>query len=278
MDPKEGSAIAEQPELNEANLAEMSDEELAKALEAPAKPVPVADTPETEVAADNAEEAKEEAPEKSEKAPDLQVENARLKQQLDNLKQVFGRQSNELGELRAKLKAKPTAEDFDADPVKAAEQLQERTEQEREIRKKEQEQEVHAIAIRNMQFISEHVPDLNDNVKVIHAVMAEQDKLTEDDIQKFTGNIYLQNPWGVFQLNERAKLYAENKKLKAEIEELKKAPGKVVSKIADISRSAANVGASTGHSGAAKADPIGDRELAEMSDEALAEYLKKRKG
>lgn len=277
----EGSTNVEQPKnINESALANMSDEELEKVLKAPATPTPVSDSvvEDTEVKKeDKAEEAPENPPEEPDKGLDLKAENARLSQQLDNLKKVFGRQSNELGELRAKLKAKPTAEDFDTDPVKAAEQLQERTEQEREIRKMETEQELQATAIRNMQFVNDHIPDLVQNIGAIEEVMEKLDKLPSSDIKTFKENIFLQNPWGVFQLNERAKLYARNKELEAEIAKLKKAPKEVVNKIADISRTASNVSASTGQTNNAKTKPVvSDDELAKMSDEELTEYLKQR--
>lgn len=252
-------------------LATLTDEELNERLDPPT-PAPQPDKVElpatTEAAAP--EEDKVEAPK-----IDLEAENGKLRKQLENLQQIYGKQSNELGELRKQLKDKPTAADFDADPVKAAEQLQERQAQEKEIRELEQAQNLQATAIRNMQFLTQYAPDLSSNAEAIREVLRSEDKLDDGDINKFVGEIFLQNPWGVYQLNQRTKLYNENRKLKAEIEKLKKAPGETINRIKDINKVTSNVKATTGESVERSVAPITDsKQLAGMSDEELQEQLK----
>lgn len=278
-----GSAVAEQPVIDPA---QMSDEELAAQLNPP-KPTPaptpvaedtvakveVAKTPDTPIPAETPEA------EKVELKVDLESENAKLRKQLDHLRQVFGRQSNELGELRKTLKSRPTAEEYDQDPVKASEQLQEHREQLRQIAEKEQAQQLHATAIQNMEFIAQFAPDLNANAETIRHLLTEEDKLPESDIQRLFSEIYLQNPWGVYQLNQRARASAQIKALKAEVEKLKKAPKEVADRIAGVSKIASNVKASTGNASSAPASGISDAELAAMDDEALKQHLENlRKG
>lgn len=272
MERPKGSAVAEQPE--KISLASLSDEELKERLN-PATPAPQADkvTAEPEPPAP----ATEETPEKAEPVEvgkvDLVAENAKLQKQLENLQQVYGRQSNELGDLRAKLKAKPTPEDFDVDPIKASENLQEHQKQVESIKKLEQEQEMHATAMRNMQFITNHAPDLNANAPILKEVLVQVDKLGEGDVNKFFNEILLQNPWGVYQLNERAKLFSENRLLQAEVEKLKKAPKETVSKIAEISKMKSNVSAGSGAS-SEPGKPPSPSQIAQLSDDEIKQRLK----
>lgn len=261
----------------DAELAVLTDEQLNEKLN-PSTPTPQADKVETapETPPPPPEVTTETAPAAPADKVDLVAENEKLQKQLANLQLVYGRQTNELGELRKKLKAEPTPEDFDADPVKAAKTLQERQRQEEEIGKLEQQEAIHATAIRNLQFITAHAPDINANAPVLREVLTESDKLGEADVNKFFGEILLQNPWGVYQLNERAKLHAEVKKLKAELEKAKKAPKEVTNRISDISKVASNVTAASG--GSSNPDKLGlenTKVLAGLSDEELQEQLKK---
>lgn len=254
-------------------LENLTDEELAEKLN-PTTPAPVADkveltTPEPE------------APAKADKAPepkvDLEAENGKLRKQLENLQAIFGRQSNELGEMRKRLKDKPTSADFDADPVKAAEDLQARQEQEREIQKIEQDQAVKATAIRNMQFLTQYAPDLQANAELIREVLKKEDKLEDGDINKFTGEIFLQNPWGVYQLNQRAKLFKQIKELNAEIEKLKQVPAATLNRIKQINQVASNVTAAAGQAVQPVNSDIEPSALANLSDDELEAHLKQLK-
>lgn len=264
----------EQPELD---LESMTNEELEQKLN-PTTPAPVADkvvlpatTEEKPAPAKPAETAV-----LPEAGADLAVENGKLKKQLENLQQIFGRQSNELGELRKNMLAKPTAADFDTDPVKAAEQLQERQEQEKEVRALENSQATQATAIRNMQFLNQYAPDLVSNAKLIREVLEKEDKLDEGDINKFSNEIFLQNPWGVYQLNQRVKQYAQINALKAEIENLKKAPTETIARIKGINKVSSNVTAATGQAAdATNSMSANSIDLADMTDDELKAHLKK---
>jgi hypothetical protein len=256
-------------------LENLTDEELAEKLN-PTTPAPVADKvdvtkpAEPEAPAPNADKAE---PIKV----DLEAENGKLKKQLENLQAIFGRQSNELGELRKVLKDKPTSADFDADPVKAAEDLQARQDQEKEIQKIEQDQAVKATAIRNMQFLTQYAPDLPANADLIREVLKKEDKLEDGDINKFTGEIFLQNPWGVYQLNQRAKLFKQIKELNAEIEKLKQVPAATLNRIKQINQVASNITAAAGQAVQPVNSDIEPVALANLSDDELEAHLKQLK-
>ena len=274
--PMGPSNLGGQPKDSE--LAGLSDEELQEKLN-PSTPAPQPDK--VDIAAPEATKPAE-TPATPAPAPadnvDLVKENAKLKKQLDNLQQLYGRQSNELGEMRKKLPAEPTPEEFDADPVKAAKQLQERQKQEEKIQEMEQAEVVQATAIRNLQFISAHAPDIHANRDAMRELLLEADKVDEDDVNKFFSELFLQNPWGVYQLNERAKLLRRVKELEA------KAKGptpptpapKTAATPADINRAMSNVNASTGHSAAPETLGLtDDKALAGLSDDELQTQLKK---
>lgn len=261
--------------VNAEQLENLTDEELAEKLN-PTTPAPVAD----KVDVTKPDEPKAPAPnaDKAEETKvDLEAENGKLKKQLENLQAIFGRQSNELGELRKMLKDKPTAADFDADPVKAAEDLQARQEQEREIQKIEQDQAIKATAIRNMQFLTQYAPDLSANAELIREVLKKEDKLDDGDINKFTGEIFLQNPWGVYQLNQRAKLFKQIKELNAEIEKLKQVPAATLNRIKQINQVASNITAAAGQAVQPVNSDIEPSALANLSDEELEAHLKQLK-
>ncbi len=289
-----GSAKAEQPEeLTSDKIANLSDEELTKALENPKPedtlpPSEEEDKGEEPKAEDPKTEDEDEQPKDEDKQPedededepkDPKKENAQLKKQLAHLQEAYGRQSNEVGQLRKALKKKPTADDFDENPVQAAEDLQKHNEQKKEIETKERSVEAQKIAIRNMQLIEQHAPDLADNKKAIRKIMAEVDDVDDGQIEKLFGNIYLHNPWGVYQLNERAKLYDENSKLKKELEDtkkkLKEAPTKTAQQISKASKMKSNVSASTGSSNPAADEPLNPSTIASLSDEELSNQLDK---
>lgn len=254
-------------------LENLTDEELAEKLN-PTTPAPVADKvdptkPDPEASAKDADKVEEPI------KVDLEAENGKLRKQLENLQTVFGRQSNELGEMRKLLKDKPTSADFDADPVKAAEDLQARSDQEREIQKIEQDQAVKATAIRNMQFLTTYAPDLSTNADLIREVLKKEDKLDDADINKFTGEIFLQNPWGVYQLNQRAKLFNQIKSLNVEIEKLKQVPAATLNRIKQINQVASNITAAAGQAVQPINADIEPGALASMTDEEVEAHLKK---
>lgn len=216
------------------------------------------------------------------KAPEPELTNEQLKQaheslrkQHENLQHLYGRQSNELGRLRAQLKPKPTQEDFDSDPVKATEQMAEHQSQVKQIESVEQEQQLREVVMQNIQFAQQHAPDLEANAQAIYDLMVNEDKVAPTEANAFLGKIFLQNPWGVFQLNQRARAYREVQALKRQVEELKKAPKKVIDNISKVNQSVPGISASTGHS--ASID-IGDGiidpdQLSKLSDKDLESAL-----
>lgn len=294
-----GSENSEQPKVpTSADLATMSDEELEKLtsnppIEGEAKEEPPENSDkgsETNLnegekkedeggePSDNPEKGTDSTPENSDKVEkDPKKELARVKKELEHLRKLHGRASNELGELRKRLREKPTAEDYDQDPVAASEALQEHHKVKAEIDQKEREVQMREILLQNMELISNHAPDLQSNRDIIREIMAEVDQVEDSQVSQLMENIYLQNPWGVYHLNERAKLYKENKNLKKELEQLKaqlkEAPEKTAKQISKVSRMKSNVNASTATPLSGQTKPVASAHLASMSDEELENFL-----
>jgi len=158
-------------------LSTLSDEELENRLSAkedsPATETVSADNEQTEEAKEpeQTEQPKQPANEEPTEQPEqtdsdhvkaLEESKAKLEKQLANLQQVYGRQSNELGELRAKLKElkKPTQEDYDADTPKALEEQKEYDKVSQRAQELEQEQVNLSIVERNIHFAKQFSPDL----------------------------------------------------------------------------------------------------------------------
>lgn len=266
---------------------EMSDEELEKALTSPEPATDPAEAPAPEpqapVAKDNSDPEvtapvpePAPAPEKDKAEVDLKQAYESLKKQHENLQAVFGRQSNEIGRLRAQLKPKPTQEEFDADPVKATEQLQEHKEQAAEIRRLEEQQSTTEVVSRNVLFAQQFSPDLEANADTIRSILVEQDKVPVNEANQLLGNIFMQNPWGVFQLNQRAKAHKRIAALEKQVEELKKAPQKVVRQMKDVGQAIPGVSASVGQSSVVEADSgmSDSNELATMDAASLEAMIK----
>lgn len=287
MDPKlEGSVITEQP-----SFVEMSDEALEQALEEPVKmdappeqDKDEASTPESAPAKDAAptpeqdkvDALKDEAVKEPEQETDLKQALESLKKQHEHLQSLYGRQSNELGKLRAELKPKPTQEDYEADPMKATEQMQEHKEQADQIKRLEQERNLTEVVTKNIRFAQQFSPDLEANAEAIRNLLVEQDKVAPTEANRLLGEIFLQNPWGVFQLNQRARMYKEMQSLKKQIADLKQAPEKVVKQIKNVSQAVPGVNASMGNSSipdseSGLADPS---QLAGATEEQLEAMIK----
>lgn len=199
-----------------------------------------------------------------------------LKKQLANLQTLYGRQSNELGQLRAKLKAKPTQEQFDEDPVKATEELQEHNKTTEKIQQLEQEQKTVELVTQNMEYAKSYSPDLESNAQTIYNLLVSEDGISPTEAQQFMGQIYLANPLAVYHLNQRARAVKAVQTLKAEIEKLKAEPKKVVQKIAEINKAVPSVTSSTGQSSVPTGVgvPFSDAELANMPTADLEAALK----
>ncbi len=277
-------------EQEQLSIETMSDEQLEAALN------PSAQAPESEAPADaqmapkdsavqNPEQpaapatatTEEQPPDKAPEPDNEQLRRAHesLRKQHEHLQQLYGRQSNELGRLREKLKPKPTQEDFDSDPVKATEQMAEHQSQVKHIESVEQEQQIREVVMQNIQFAQQHAPDLEANAQVIYDLMVNEDKVAPTEANAFLGKIFLQNPWGVFQLNQRARAYRQVQALQRQIEELKQAPKKVINNISKVNQSIPGISASTGHSalvdvGEGITDPD---QLAKLSDKDLETAL-----
>ena len=265
-------------------LSTLSDEELENRLsdkeDSPATETVSADNEQTEEAKEpeQTEQPKQPANEEPTEQPEqtdsdhvkaLEESKAKLEKQLANLQQVYGRQSNELGELRAKLKElkKPTQEDYDADTPKALEEQKEYDKVSQRAQELEQEQVNLSIVERNIHFAKQFSPDLEANAPHIHKILTEQDGFTHQQANDFLGQIFVQNPLTVYQLNKRVKEVNEIQRLKAEINRLKQAPEKMLNKISKAASNGSNVAGTV--STPASRPELGFSDYSKLSDKEL---------
>lgn len=265
-------------------LSTLSDEELENRLSAkedsPATETVSADNEQTEEAKEpeQTEQPKQPANEEPTEQPEqtdsdhvkaLEESKAKLEKQLANLQQVYGRQSNELGELRSKLKElkKPTQEDYDADTPKALEEQKEYDKVSQRAQELEQEQVNLSIVERNIHFAKQFSPDLEANAPHIHKILTEQDGFTHQQANDFLGQIFVQNPLTVYQLNKRVKEVNEIQRLKAEINRLKQAPEKMLNKISKAASNGSNVAGTV--STPASRPELGFSDYSKLSDKEL---------
>lgn len=265
-------------------LSTLSDEELENRLsdkeDSPAPETVPADNGQTEEAKEpeQTEQPKQPANEEPTEQPEqtdgdhvkaLEESKAKLEKQLANLQQVYGRQSNELGELRGKLKElkKPTQEDYDADTPKALEEQKEYDKVSQRAQELEQEQVNLSIVERNIHFAKQFSPDLEANAPHIHKILTEQDGFTHQQANDFLGQIFVQNPLTVYQLNKRVKEVNEIQRLKAEINRLKQAPEKMLNKISKAASNGSNVAGTV--STPASRPELGFSDYSKLSDKEL---------
>lgn len=278
LDPKGQS----NPNGVDEDFTELSDEELGKKL---AEDSAEQDSQEVEV--------KEEEPEKGQPLPktedpkepeskesvdqseeELKKAHEALKKEHENLQMLYGRLTNEVGELRKLVPDKPTQNDFDDDSVKATEQLQERNNKLNQIQAKEREAQILAMRQSNLAFHTEHTPDLKANLEGIRQVLIKEDGIDSDSVNRFIGNILDMNPFAINQLNKRYKQQIEINKLKKQIEELKTSSGKAVKKMVAINNQAPSVTSGTGESQNSDDGVITDPVLiASMSQKDLESQL-----
>ena len=265
-------------------LSTLSDEELENRLsdkeDSPATETVPADNGQTEEAKEpeQTEQPEQPANEEPTEQPEqtdsdhvkaLEESKAKLEKQLANLQQVYGRQSNELGELRGKLKElkKPTQEDYDADTPKALEEQKEYDKVSQRAQELEQEQVNLSIVERNIHFAKQFSPDLEANAPHIHKILTEQDGFTHQQANEFLGQIFVQNPLTVYQLNKRVKEVNEINRLKAEINRLKQAPEKMLNKISKAASNGSNVAGTV--STPASRPELGFSDYSKLSDKEL---------
>ncbi len=241
------------------------------------EPAPPVDTDGTKVDLDNSEADPDEG-QSAEKSKDtLLAEKQQLEKQLKHLQSLYGRQSNELGDLRRKVTAKPTQEEYDADPVAATEKLHQHKEQMQQIEAKTQELQRTAMITQNMDFHSKYTPELNSNIGAIKEMMVKEDGVSPTDAEQFASQVFMQNPLVVYNLNKRLSHYKEVMELKAQIEQLKKAPGKALERLGKVNKQAPAVRAQTGETSTPGESLIEDPvKFHKLSDKEIEAQLKKR--
>jgi len=291
MNPNPSAPIKGQPKddfssLSDVELASMFDEANNPPTETPAlaeeggeKKPDTSEEPTKEPETKEGEFIKEESkPDvKSDETEELKKSYEILKKKHQNLESLYGRQTNELGKLRAALKKKPTQEDFDENPAKAAEDLADHKEKLKEIAEVEKDLAQKEFIMKNIEFASRYCPDLEANSKDIFDLVTSVDKVSHDDASRLMSNIFTLNPWGVYQLNERAKLLKKFKALEAENALLKKAQKETVTKISGVADSVPAVRASTGKTSAAKlASDLSSEDIDSLSDEELMAQMENR--
>jgi hypothetical protein len=197
-----------------------------------------------------------------------------LSQQHANLQQVYGRLTNEVGELRKRIPAKPTQEQFDSDTVAATEQLQAHNQGNQEVQAKELQAQQAAVLERNINFHKTYTPDLLANSEGIRALLVEQEGMDTTQVSNFMGNLFNQDPMGVYMLNKNYKASLENKALKAKLVALENVPNKAVETMVKVNKQTQSVTATTGESDNPVMGQVTDPLiLANMSDADLDKQL-----
>lgn len=261
---------------NSKPVTEMSIEELDAAIAS--KEAEVAETAGTTGQPANAAPAP--APtEPPASAPD---ELANLRKQLEDSQKFIGRLGNELGQLRKQLTEKTapppdpvTPDQVLTDPVGATTKLVDQRLSEREQRKQAEIEQIQQQRIATAQFLSQAVPDIIELLPEM-AEAAKEDGVPPELVERFKTDPLSENPFITIQLAKRAKLNRELKQLRAEREELKAQPKRVIDSVNQAARAKPAVSASHGrtdpHSGESN---FNRAQIAKMSD---AELLKLMKG
>lgn len=172
----------------------------------------------------------------------LRKELEAIRNEHTNLRSAFGRQANELGMARQQLarqtktpeEAKPTADEFMEDPAKATEKLIGALEQ----AKLDEMRRVHEQLTQVHTAVTSAIPTFTEDLPEVVKMLADQDKADPEDINRFKQNPYVMGPAALYHmakrvqhLRELATTRSEVAKLKTELEQARKAPGKIAAKI-----------------------------------------------
>ena len=207
-------------------------------------------------------------------------ELASVKAELQHLRKAYGRQSNELGELRRRVQqeekeladAEPTEADF-ADNPKAATKKQKEVD---ERKAKLESEKVRLAAIETHQTLVGAIPTFVEDFPDAVKTLAEEDGAPADLLAAFQANPYQMGATSLYHLTKRAQVRRELtkaqtriKELETELKEAKKAPSKMVERInagqrnfqAPTSRASGGKHVATGELTPAQAAKLSDEEI-----------------
>lgn len=269
---------------NEKPVTEMSMEELEAVIAGEPAPAPDnAPKPQPNATAAPAPQADNAptAPPDQAGAP-AQSEIELLKKQLADSQSFIGRLGNELGQLRKQLserdapKADPvTPDQVLTDPVGATKRIVQETISEAKQREQAQIEQVQQQRIATAQFLSQAVPNIIELLPDM-AEVAKSDGVPAELIERFKTDPLSENPFITVQLAKRAEALRELKKLRAEQEELRAQPKRVLDSVNQAARARPAVSAAHGRTEPPSGDSQFDRaQIARMSDAELLKLMGK---
>jgi small-conductance mechanosensitive channel len=276
--------------MSDVNVATLTDEELDKQLsdnqegdqpaaegaESGSQPTgtpspdsstePVAGKPESDVGSEIAK---------------LRAEFEALHSSYRGLQTEYGRQSQEVGALRAKVQPKapvvePTDEDFHTNPKEAIERLQAAKEEKQRLAHEESQGNLRRQIDEVRTTVHSAIPKFEDNLAGLSDLLAKEDGLPQDWLNAFKQNPYMVGTAGLYHMSKRLEsrqaLVAKDTEiatLKQQLADAKKAPGAMVDKInrgqrafsAPTSKPAAGASAALGN--------LSQRDIADMSEEEI---------
>jgi len=218
---------------------------------------------------------------------DLKAQIETLNKRLRDKDSHIGKQRNELEQVKKRLSQltvppEPTNEEFFENPAEANKALKKHEDALKEREQLEQQKQFIELMENNHSIVTQVVPDFAESIEQIGKVLMEEDGLDVNTVSNFLQNPFAADPVAVIQMAKRAKsahklseLTAENEQLKAQIEELKAKPGKMLSSVDRAVRNGPPVSSKQGRSRPAGSDAdISDSQRAQMSTEELMEALK----
>lgn len=285
--------VSEEKQQDTVDVSSLSDAELATRLSEAATPkseedkeLPVEakeevkDVPKTEEPAEKKESTKKEEP--SATVPDEQMsisksEWEKVQNKLKGQESLLGRQSNEIGTLRAanrthmeKLRA-----ELDENPLDDPINISRKVDEFKQAEQYDNDLNLQETAIRNKETVMRFAPDIEKSMDGIIEILTE-DGIRKDVIEQFKMNPYAENPSTLINLAKRVELKRESESLRLENENLKKgkveAEKNVLDKVTAAMKDNKTLTANSGQANNAR-PAISEKQIATMSDEEIKNFL-----
>lgn len=214
----------------------------------------------------------------------MRAELDTLKKAHENLQGLYGRQANELGSLRRRFAQpepeapkKPTNEEFLENPSEATEKL---------LAAKEAEQRIQAVRAQNElaqihDVVANAIPTFVNDFPTVIQMLVDEDKVDPSQLTQFQQNPYQLGPAALYHMTKRAqarnelvKTRAEVERLKGELEQARKAPGKIADKINNGLRSSSAPTSLPPTKTNPALIPTNSADMARLTDEELERAIK----
>lgn len=264
-----------------------SPEELDKLLEEHANP----ENPEADSQADanDSQETQTQkpdaAPEKSveDRLKELEADRERYQKQLKDKEDFIQQRNAEVGLLRKQLRDRRTAEaqaeitdeEILENPKEAVKKAIERAREKEQLENEQRQEAIEEMRRANTEALKTMVPDFEQKRETILSVL--QSEAPKEIVEAFKADpTATLHPSLIFQLAKRAEASLEIQKLRAQVEELKQKPTKLIENITKHSQAKSPVAAAqqSAPKASRRLDNVTARDIDSMSLEELAELEK----